>query len=107
MSILGTDGNNNAVQAFRFPRTGATEQITTVAATSVKTAAALAAGFYRVYVPTGATVRLSTGVFATVTATITDMPLATGDYYGYVDVGDGIAIYDATGANVIEITLMP
>jgi len=107
MSILATDNNNNTVQAFRFPRSGATEQITTVAATSVKTAAALVAGFYKVFVPTGATVRLATGVFATVTALATDMPLAAGDYYGYVNAGDGIAIYDAVGANVVEITLMP
>jgi len=107
MSILATDDNRNAVQAFRFPRSGATEQITTVAATSVKTAAALVAGFYKVFVPTGATVRLATGMFATVAATAADMPLAAGDYYGYVNAGDGIAIYDATGANVVEITLMP
>jgi len=107
MSILATDNNSNPVQAFRLPRSGATQTITTIAATSVKTLAALNAGFYRIEVPAGATVNVASGVFATATALATDMPLSAGEYFYYINQGDTIAIFDVAGANAVSLTLMP
>lgn len=109
MSTLAVDFNSNPIPAFREPRTGATQTITTVAAASAKTAAALSAGMYRIFIPKTVTgiLRFASGQFATVAATATDMPREAGEYFAYINAGDSIAVYDTVGGAVVEITLMP
>ena len=104
MSVLTTDDNRNVVQAVHAPVSGSTEAITLVAATAGKTAAALSGGLYRVYVPTGFTVRMASDAFATAAATATDMPLDAGEYYFGVASGDTLSFYHATLTPTIEVT---
>jgi len=108
--MSGSDVNNGVVQAFREPETGATVTVTTVAAASAKTAAAIAtSGWYQVHIPTGAGVlRFATGAFATATATAADRPREPGIDHTFLAAGDTMAIYDpGAGGTVVSLTLMP
>jgi len=104
MTVIYRDNNSNTVQAVNAPVSGSTQQITLAAGVAGKTAAALSAGLYRVYVPTGFTVRMAGGAFATVAATATDMPLDAGEYYFGVASGDTLSFYHATLTPTIEVT---
>jgi len=110
MSEIGSSENGNkTIQAAYGQPTGSTVTITTVAATSAKTAAAIDTvndRLCRIVSPVA--VRLAFDTFATVTAAVTDMALqANKEEYFMVKAGHGIAAYDAgAGAAVIEITKM-
>ena len=104
MTSLVKDSYGSNAPAVYAPVSGSTQQITLVAATAGKTTAALSGGLYRVYVPTGFTVRMARGVFATAAATATDMPLDAGEYYFGVAGGDTLSFYHATLTPTIEVT---
>jgi len=106
MSYNASKQSNNTVQAFEAPASGSTQALTMVAATSVKTVAALVGGFYRVLVPTGISVTMARGVFATAAALVTDMPLEAGEYHFFVADGDTLAFYQVAGGAVLSLTKM-
>jgi len=103
---IGRDDGNAVIQAAYGPLSGATVTITTAAAATAKHAALLAVGLYRV--SSSVAVTISFGVFASVVATATDMPLAAnGVEYFMVVQGDGIAAFDAgAGGGTVSITKM-
>jgi len=109
MATIGMDDGNRVIQAAYGAKSGQTVTITTVAASTAKTAAVIDAANDRlVRVKSPVDVSLAFDTFATVTAASTDMDLlANKEEYFMVKTGDSIAAYDAgAGAAVVKITKM-
>jgi len=105
MSILATDNNSNAVQAFRLPHSGSSAVLATIAAANVSSPA-LAAGMYRII--STANIAIASGKPGSI-ATATDLPMcANAPEYFYVNGGETINAFDqGAGGATVSYSKMP
>jgi len=106
MSILATDNNSNAVQAFRLPVSGYTIAITGFTAIGSHPSGQIVnGGVYRIVSSLDVTLALGA------TATASDMPMrANQPEYFYLNAGSTVSAYNATAGittDTVQITRMP